>query len=168
MSVQYSELAGSVFSELIAEQLTQERAVKSSLEQRGSLVITTSGTLVALLFGLGAVVSSRKDFEVPFDVRVLFAIALGFFVLAAVLGLLANLPWRYREVDERAMRRLVAKDLWNGPLVPATRRVAEAYVDVLEATRGANELKGRAVRLALGAEIAAVALLSAAIVTVLV
>jgi hypothetical protein len=47
--------AGLVYGPLINAQVEDEQARKTSLEQRGLAVITTSGVLVSLLFGLGAI-----------------------------------------------------------------------------------------------------------------
>jgi hypothetical protein len=51
-------VAGSVYAGLIADQLTQARALKSSLEQRALAVITTAGTLVSLLFAFTAITNA--------------------------------------------------------------------------------------------------------------
>jgi hypothetical protein len=163
-----SNLAAETFAELIKEQLSEERARKSSLEQRGGFVITTAGTLVTLLFGLAAVVTARKTFVVPHDARILLAIALGFFVSAAIGGLLANLPWGYAEVDEAALARLVERDLWQGPILPASRRASEARVEILLSARRANQKKAVAVVAALAGEIVAIAILAAGVGVILV
>ena len=44
----------SIYADFIKEQLDAQEARKVSLEQRGLAVITTSGALVTLLFGLTA------------------------------------------------------------------------------------------------------------------
>ena len=50
-----------VYGEYIKEQLNAQEARKNSLEQRGLAVITTSGALVTLLFGLTAL-TCRSEF----------------------------------------------------------------------------------------------------------
>jgi hypothetical protein len=123
---------------------------------------------VTLLFGLAALVTARKTFAVPHDARLLLAVALVFFFAAAIGGLFANLPWGYREIDEAALARLVEPQPWNGPVVPAARRAAEALVAILTSARIANEKKARAVIGALAAEMTAVGLVAASVGIVLV
>ena len=160
--------AGTAYAELISEQLTEERSRKSSLEQRGGLVITTSGTLVSLLFGLAAVVTSRKGFSVPFSARVLLLLAVVAFIAAALGGLAANLPLReYLEPEPESLRELTELDSWEAEVSIGARAIALARVDVLAAAREANDLKAVAVILAFAAEVVAIGLVAAAVGIVL-
>jgi hypothetical protein len=163
----FDQLAGTAYGALILEQLAEERATKNSLEQRSALVITAAGGLVTLLLGLGSVVTSSKDFTAPHNARVLLAVALGFFFLAALGGVVANLPWGYAEVDTDELQRLTGQYLWEGGIRTATRRVAESYVDVIRVARSANSKKATAVRAGFACEMAAVGLLGAAVVVIL-
>jgi hypothetical protein len=159
--------AAEPFTALITEQLAEERATKSSLEQRGNLVITTAGTLATLLFALAALVTAEKKFLAPESARLLLAIATAFFVAAAVCGLLANLPWKYEEVTEAGLLRIVQPDVWHASADLASRRTAEAHVRVIIAARRANILKAWWIRLALFSEIVAIALVASAVSVVL-
>jgi hypothetical protein len=58
-----ASVGGPIYVELLKERLQEERAHKTSLEQRGLSVITSSGTLVTLLFALAAVVTASKSFS---------------------------------------------------------------------------------------------------------
>src|SRR5450759_1552348 len=100
----HSELesvAGSAFGPLIADQLTQMRAQKGSLEQRALAVITSSGALVALLFAFTAVANSVKGLgttgaaALPSSARVLMVISVALFVIAVLLALMVNLAFQY-------------------------------------------------------------------------
>src|SRR5215207_5830795 len=83
----------SLYAKYIDEQTAAQEARKTSLEQRGLAVITTSGALVTLLFGLTAL-SVRPDsrFVIPDVAAALLVVALAFFVLAALLAIVTNLP----------------------------------------------------------------------------
>src|SRR5262249_50095150 len=90
-------LGGSVtpYSTWIQKLLDDERAQQASLEQRGLAVISTSATLGSLLFGLVAVLTEATDFILPGSAKTGLAIALAAFALAALFGLLTNLPLYY-------------------------------------------------------------------------
>jgi hypothetical protein len=152
---------------LVEEQLEEERATKNSLEQRGSFVITSAGAIVTLLFGLAAVVTSRTSFNVPDSARFVLVAAVGFFFLAAMGGLLANLPWRYAEVDEDDLRRLVQPAHWDRSFEVAARRTTEARIGILSSARETNAIKAAAVSGALLAEVVAVALVATSVGIVL-
>jgi hypothetical protein len=132
------------------------------------LVITTAGTLVSLLFGLAAVVTSQKGFKVSDSARGLLLVGVGFFFVAAVAGLVANIPLRYREVDPASLRALVVPEHWDAPLSPGERNAASARLEVLERAQRANELKGRLVLVAFAAEVVAVGFVAAAVGVILV
>jgi hypothetical protein len=110
---------GKAHAQLIQDQLAEERARKTSLEQRGIAVITTSAGLGTLLFGFAALTSSKK--ALPPDAKDLLIAALALFVFAAVGGLITNFPRRYAEADVKAMGKRVSYEEWHDP------HVAEAY-----------------------------------------
>ena len=58
-----------VYADFIKSMLDAEDSRKSSLEQRGISIITTSGTLVTLLFGLTAAITGAKTFTFPAAAR---------------------------------------------------------------------------------------------------
>jgi hypothetical protein len=79
--------------ELAQKELQRQWERKTSLEQRGITVITASGVLVTLAFGFTTAVTKGHRFaNFTHTERDLLAVALAFFVLAALSGLLANMP----------------------------------------------------------------------------
>jgi hypothetical protein len=159
---------GSVYAGLIAQQLVDEQARKASLEQRGLAVITTSGVLVSLLFGLGAVVLKRAEtLGLPLAARLLLVAALAAFVAAAGLGLATNLPRTYTVVALADLRRMVTPGLWDRAERPAARRVAENRVELLAVARQLNGTKAQLLQWAVGAETTGVALVAAAVAVLL-
>src|SRR5262245_59701725 len=85
--------AGPVYTALVGARLAEEEGRGRSLQARGLAVVTTSGTLVTLIFAVAhfvprATVAAR----IPGASRWLLAIAVVAFVGAAVAGLLANVP----------------------------------------------------------------------------
>jgi hypothetical protein len=165
---QSPETAGATYSELVVEQLAEERARKASLEGRGLSVITTSGILVTLILGLSAVVNNTDGFELPDKAKLLIVAAGGLFVLAAIGGITANFPSPYREIRVSALRRLTEERWWLNQVSPAQRRAAQARIDILDAARVVNAWKVRFLVAALIFEVLAVLALAAAAGIVLV
>lgn len=156
-----------VYAEYIREQLADQEARKASLEQRGLAVITTSGALVTLLFGLTALTVKREStFVIPDKAAVFLALALVFFVLAALSALITNLPRSYRGVTVKALREAV-KTEWDVSEATASRRVALTRLTVLASAKAVNNQKGFALIAGIAAEIVAVALVGVAMGIVL-
>lgn len=159
--------AGSVYAALIAEQLAEERARKASIEARGLSVITTSGALVTLLFGLGSLISGVEGYALPVAGSWLLLGALAAFLLAALAAIVANFPLRYREVSVGGLRRLTAPEWWTNTEPAAARRAAEARLNVLERARSTNAFKATALIAAMVVEVIAVVLVAAAVAVIL-
>lgn len=156
-----------VYSPLLKEQLAEERSRKTSIEQRGVAVITTSGVLVSLLFGLAAVVTQAKSFELLAASRALLAVSLLLFVVAALGGIVSNWPLSYSQFHVEDLRRFVDAEYWGGPVDTASRRVAEAQVQILKRARRLNAIKGRALLFAMLIQVLAVVALATSVTTML-
>jgi hypothetical protein len=90
-----------------------------------------------------------------------------FFFGAAVVGLGANIPLWYSEVDPSSLRALTAPAYWDAPSSPGERNAANARLDVLEQARRANELKALLILAAFTAEVVAVGFVTAAVSVIL-
>ena len=99
-----------VYDELLVRLQAAEEQRKTSLEQRGTAVITTSGALVTLLFGLPAYVPQQARFPVGSGARVAQLCAVGCLLLAAVLavGSTVPLPYGRLRVEDLDLRALTA------------------------------------------------------------
>lgn len=159
--------AGSVYSQLISDQVTEERSRKTSLEARGITVITTSGTLATLLFALTAGLTATKNFKLAEPAKLPLLLALISFVVAAIFGLATNVPLIYREATPQGLAKLVDAKYWTAPPAVGQLRVAAAQVTLLAAARSANNLKVRFLISAIAAELLAVILLSWAVASIL-
>jgi hypothetical protein len=152
--------AGGAYAAFIVDQLGEERNRKTTLEGRGIVVINTSSALATLLFALTAVVTGAAKFRMPGSARLPLLLALVSFVCAAICGLLANVPLRYREPKVAGLAKLVDPNYWSGPREIGELRVAGANVEALASARSANGLKVMLLLLAVGFEILAVISLS--------
>ncbi|MEK6225408.1 MAG: hypothetical protein AABM40_03845 [Chloroflexota bacterium] len=145
----------SIYADFIEKQLAREDATQTSLEARGLSVVSTSGTLVTLLFGLGALISGVKTFVLSGEARDNLFVALVLLVMAAVAAIASNLPMFYKAVTPASMRTLV-KNNWTDPQATAEEFTSETRIDILERAQTVNTLKGYAVLLAMGIEVAGV------------
>lgn len=138
----WTDLAGSAYRGLIDAQLQREDGRKASFEARGMQIITSSGAVVTLLFGLAALATSSKSFKLTGSSEVAFAIALGLLFVAAVCGIATNVPLEYMEASTDKLSRVLEDRFWLGRVEVAQRRAAELEVAQLVVGRAANNLKG--------------------------
>jgi hypothetical protein len=165
-----TDIAGVAYADLIKDQLTQERARKASIEARGIGIITTSGALVTLLFAVPALATtSAATYTLPSGARVLLVISVFLFLIAALAGLMANMPTPYDEVHEDGLDDMVKPTWWSdADKASADRAVAAARVGIIKSGREASSQKAWFVIVGIGVEVAAVTVLAAAAVVILV
>ena len=103
-----AEIGFVAYADFVLEQLTAEETRKSSLEQRGLAVITSSGILATLAFGSLAL--AKRGDRIPLStVSVLLLVAGAVALLvAAGLALATNAPLRHRAVTLPALRKACA------------------------------------------------------------
>jgi hypothetical protein len=151
------------YAEFVKDELDAQDARKASFEQRGITVITTSGVLATLLLGLAALSTKEsRTFVLPDSSETLLAIALLFFVAAAALALVTNLPAGYEAVKVQAVRdRLNEDPVRNADA--AAKDIAETRLKAIATAKKRNKWKGRLLFAALIAEVVAVALVAAGV-----
>lgn len=155
-----------VYSGYIKDQLVEQDARKESIEKRGLAVITSSGTIVSLLFGLVAVLTSADGYTLPSDAEPWLIAALVAFVLAALAGIVTNVPLLYLAVKPPQLRRLV-DDFWADGPETAEKRVAATQLKVLARAKSMNAAKGWILVAAVLAQLSAVVFLALAVRVVL-
>jgi len=152
-------------------ELAHEQERKKSLEQRGITVITTSGTLVTLVFALTTVVQKGKAFEVFLRrERVWLQTSLLLFVIAATLALLVNLPRGYHALQIRDLRLLLGIESKHEPSIQESKPqlsnegahvvIARKQTGVLFFARKLNSFKAWSLVFAIAFEVSAVACLA--------
>lgn len=164
---QWSTVAGSAYRDLIDGQLKREDARKTSFEARGMQIISSSGTMVTLLFGLAALVTGTKDFKLGDSSKVALAVALALLLVAAVCGIATNVPLEYAEADPTTLTRLLDDRFWLGRLYVGQRRAAELEIAQLVVGRSANGLKAKLLIMGLGLEVLGVLAVGVAVLLVL-
>jgi hypothetical protein len=151
------------YGDFIKDELDVQDKRKASFEQRGVAVITTSGTLVTLLFALAAL-STKHDatFTLPASARTWLFIALPLFFVSALAALLSNAPLLYQAVPAPKIRdRLREKPPRDAEA--AAKDVAFSRLDALESAKKMNSIKGWALAVAMGCEALAIGCVAVAI-----
>jgi hypothetical protein len=162
-----SPTAGDAAAKFIGEELEVERARKSSLESRGFAVITTSGALVTLLFGLTGLVTKNSSFDLTDTARWLLVAAAILFVLAGTIGIACNLPFFYYQVDPVSLSIFVTPPVWTEAGVDAERELAAARLAQLADGRARNEWKGKLLAAAMALQLTAILVTAIAISVIL-
>jgi hypothetical protein len=153
------------FSALVVEQLSEERVRKQSLEQRGLAVVTSSGTLVTLLFALAALVTPPENFALSNESKVYFGAAVAAFALAGVLGIFTNKPLQYAEPSVDWLRSLTTPPIWDQASTSiASRRATESRINSIDSFRKKNVLKVRLLTAAITCELGGVALVAGGVI----
>ena len=154
--------AGQAFAAHVDAQLAEERATKTSLEARGTALITSSSAFVTLLAAGFALAYGKNPAGVPILSRWCVMLATVALMVAAVAGVLANKPSSYTETDIMDMRVWV-DDYWTHEFVKASQQTARCQLDTLETARGKNADKAGVVKVGSWAQVVAVALLVGAV-----
>ncbi|XVU20741.1 hypothetical protein ACQPZJ_26085 [Actinoplanes sp. CA-054009] len=158
------EGAGPVLTQLLTSDLAAERSRRSALDQRGIAIVTSSGTLTALLAGLATFVAIDKNRPTPSGVALIaFACAVLGFILAAYFGLLTNRSRAYEVLDEYAdMDVLRSQEVWSKSADVAYLVVFDVNVRTLRTLRAGNDQKSRFVNRGLVTQLTALVLLAIA------
>jgi hypothetical protein len=153
-----------IYAAYIKELVDSEDSRKSSLEQRGMGVITTSSALATLLFTLVGVVAASKNFSLPAAAHGYLIAAILLFATAVAVGILANLPLRYRQAAPTAEG---LAEIWDYPVSDGQAYLIATRLKILESARRSNELKGWLVALSGVVQLAALVVLVFGVLAIL-
>ena len=84
------ERSGPVYAARIAARLAEEQQRRTSLHTRAIAVVSTSGVIVSLLFGLERAGGTDLA-QLAWELRLLLGLAVGAFLLAAGIALVVRL-----------------------------------------------------------------------------
>ncbi len=155
------------YGSFIKDELDAQDKRKASFEQRGLAVITTSGTLVTLLFALAALSTKKTQTFVLADAARNWLLAsLAFFVLAALAALITNIPLSYQAVEADAVKgRLQETPVRDAG--DAAKDIALTRVKALADAKRKNGIKGWVLLAGMALEVAGVACVAMAVSFVL-
>jgi hypothetical protein len=152
-----------VYAAFIKDELEVQDRRKASFEQRGLAVITTSGTLVTLLFALAALSTKQAaTFTLPGAAKTWLSVALVLFFGSAIAALVSNAPLIYQAVPASKIRERLRERPPRGADA-AARDVAFTRLDALESAKKNNSIKGWALAVAMTCEALAVGCVAVAI-----
>lgn len=160
--------ASEIYAAVIDHELEQERERATSLEQRAMAVVTSSGVLVTLVFGFGTLIKGQESFHLSLATRIILALALVSFVVAAVMSLLTNRPHAYKPLGVKTDLQRMVFELWSIPAGSARRSVAEFRVGEVDRWRDNNMIKAANLQRAIAMECCGIGLLAASMVVILV
>lgn len=153
-----------VYADFAKSLLDAEDSRKSSIEQRGIGIITTSGTLVTLLFGLTAAITASKSFTFPSVARGWLTLAAILFVVAAGAGIGTNIPLFYGKI---VVEQDTLEAVWDDSAPDARRAVTGAWLKRLHAAQTVNSVKAWILVAGAVLELAAAAMLTVGIIEII-
>ena len=150
------------YGEYIASELADKRAADESLERRGWRVVTTSGALLTVIFGLVSLAARGEGFAISEDAKAFLYLALLALVVAVASGLASSFPIPLRSVQAGSLRSAVAESGKQTGFVSQVS-VAKTQLRAVESYVARLRWKARLVAIAIIAEFVAIASLAAVV-----
>ena len=153
--------AGQIHLERVEALLTAEYDRRKALEGRGATLVTSSTTMLTLIFALTVIVTGKDK---PFtDHRAVWLLisALAAFVLSAVIAIFVQVygtVWTKIETLEK----IVGPD-WNRTADDARRMWARHQVDTIKTVRAGNNRRANYVLCSFGIQFLAITLLASSV-----
>lgn len=127
--------------------------------------MTTSGTIVTLLFGLVALLTRAETFALSDAARDSLSLALFFFTMAALLGVSSNAPLDYTNADLDDDKQVWT--WWKDSTSQSIQRITATRLRLFRVAQTQNGRKGNMLIAAIVAEVAAVCYLAATVAVIL-
>jgi hypothetical protein len=146
----------SPYGTAIDSELASEVASSQETSRRALTVVSTAAGLATLMgTAIGFATLNRKDVFFPAEALTPLKIAVGAFILAAVLALGVQLPLYARFMDTDDLRNVAEYD-WGDSEQVASQQVALARVEVLAIAHKMNTIRSWLLAAAILVEIAAI------------
>jgi hypothetical protein len=134
-----SELSiGELLSEVVKDQLADERDIKNSLAQRATVLIAGSGTIITLSLASIGLMTRQQSFIIPLSAVVFISGALVALISATVLALMINAPWRQGAIDLDSPQFANLESRWRQKDNSVAVQILELYLDLLRDLRSSN------------------------------
>ena len=156
---------GLVFQSLVKDALAHEFERRKSLESKGAVLLTASGSMVTLILGLTLLVLG-KDFVLANRdaVKALCAALVAFVVSATAAIVVQAFAFKYDVVKQDDLDKIVKDNgYWFSTENRATRDSVGISVETIRSLRKGNRIKAWFLLCSLGSQLLAIALLSWAI-----
>jgi hypothetical protein len=157
--------AGKIYEQLAASVVATEFDRKKTLEGRGTAILTTSGSLLTLIFGLTVVVSGKgARFQNHWAVVLLMASLVAFVVSAVVAIFIATYGSKYTLPAQSWLETLTENEAWEDTTEhaedDARRTWVKRQINTTVSLRKGNNRKAKAVTWSLAAQVLAITLLA--------
>ncbi len=153
--------AGKVYETLVGSLLTAEQDRRKSVEGRGATILTTSTTMLTLIFGL-TIILTGKDYVFRNHNAVCFlTLALAAFVVSAAVAIFVQTyGFKYAVTSTKTLESLVEEVNWDRTEDDARRMWVNRQVQTIKSLRQGNNRKAGLAMWSLGFEVLAIALLA--------
>jgi hypothetical protein len=151
--------AGKIYEKLVAALILAEEDRRKRVEGRAATILTTSTTMLTLIFGLTIFVSGR-DYTFRNHYAVWFlTLALAAFVASAVIAIFIQAyPFHYAILNDYTLNNLVAN--WNETEDDARQMWVKSQAETITTLRRSNDKKSDLAVWSFGFEVLAIALLA--------
>ena len=158
----YVNPAGKVWEQMAAAVVAAEFDRKKTLEARGTTILTTSGSLLTLIFGLTVVVSGKDArFEDPWAVMLLMGSLLAFVGSALIAIFVAVYGSTYKLAAPDFLNSLTTNEKWEEEQEDQARRTwVRRQINTAISLHNGNNRKVTLVTWSLAAQVLAITLLS--------
>lgn len=155
---------GLAYSSFIAGELAREEARRADINTQARAVMTASGALFGL--ATAAVLFVRgSSYVPPGSWSWLFVLAMTLYLLSAATGIMASRSHKTAVPAPQTLSHML-RDHWTDDNVTALNFIAQIQVKAIEALREGNNCKTRWLKRSLWVQIAAVVVLTTAVVVV--
>jgi hypothetical protein len=150
---------------MIESLVTAEFDRRKTLEGRGATLLTASGTMLTLIFGLTVLVTGKDAVFADRCAVDLLIAALAAFVVSAVVAIFVQTyGFKYRTPSREFLREVVDdNDNWGRRADDAARMWARRRVNTIASLREGNNTKAVLVAVSLWSQVIAIALLSGSV-----
>jgi hypothetical protein len=127
----------------VKAELDEEWRRKTSLDQRGQALLTTSASISSI--ALGVVSLGAHELGIGLKASTLTGVGIGlFFLFAAVaMGIRTSSLLKYDGVKTSDLSRLLNREFWDAGESIATLRATEVRIAILTTARELNEYKSQ-------------------------
>jgi hypothetical protein len=145
------------YGEFVASELSDAVSSSQETSRRALTVVTTAGVLVTLMStAIGIAAANREDAYFPESASSPLTRAIVWFIVAAILALITQLPLVVTYASVKSLRALV-REHWDDDESEAGQQVADARVNMLRTQRWMNGARSWLLILAILAEVVAIA-----------
>ncbi|WKG03069.1 hypothetical protein [Mycolicibacterium sp. HK-90] len=157
--------AGRIYLAITDKLLAAEYDRRKAFEGRAAALLTSSGTMLTLIFGLTVLVTGKDAvFASPAAIYALIAAMIAFLASAVVAIVVQAQGYEYSVLSDDSLRSLARdNNEWARRADDATRAWVNKQVSTICTMRAGNSTKAKQVAFSLWSQVAAIALLAVSV-----